>query len=76
MADKTARHPENAKGPYYVDQECIACDTCVGLAPGYFSLTPSYSYAYVVRQPLTERDQLMCEEARLSCPVDAIGRDG
>ncbi len=69
------KYPENAPGAYFVDTECIACDTCVGLAKGLFALTPTNSHAYVVKQPVTGEEVERCEEARAQCPVLAIGRD-
>jgi ferredoxin len=76
MADKTNRVPDNETGAYYVDRECIDCDLCRELAPDNFERNEDEGYSFVVKQPETEAEQALCEEARESCPVEAIGNDG
>jgi len=76
MATVNKKHESNASGKYYVDTDCIACDTCVGIAPKFFKLSQNCDYAYVVQQPKTSADQELCELAIVSCPVTAIGNDG
>lgn len=76
MADKEAKWQQNAKGKYYVDDQCIACDACVMEAPDFFVMNDEDSHAYVVKQPQTDQDMQDCEEALNACPVAAIGDDG
>ncbi len=73
MADFTSKQPENVPGVFFVDTTCIACDTCVGMAPDHFRLTPKQSHAFVYHQPVSADQKTRCEEAALACPVEAIG---
>ncbi|NBV82874.1 ferredoxin [bacterium] len=76
MAQFELRFNDNAAGTYYVDSNCIACDTCVGIAPNHFRLTTTHDHAIVVAQPQTPAAIKDCEEAMACCPVNAIGNDG
>ncbi|SDL54909.1 ferredoxin [Halarsenatibacter silvermanii] len=75
MADKENKVPENVEGPFYVDEECIACEMCIDDAPRNFDLADE-GHAYVKKQPESEVQKEACEEALMNCPVDAIGDDG
>ena len=75
MADKTSKFEENAKGAFYVDNTCIACDACSVAAPNNFKLLED-EYAYVFKQPDSDEEKEQCIEAMESCPVEAIGDDG
>ncbi|MFW6269097.1 MAG: ferredoxin [Bacillota bacterium] len=76
MADRESKYPENADGPFYVDEQCIACGVCPAEAPNNFEMTDDESHAYVRKQPENDSEKNECEEAMASCPVDAIGNDG
>lgn len=76
MADPSKKLPENVPGPYYCDDACIACEACVGEAPGHFRMRDDDEYAYVFRQPATPEERALCESALSVCPTDAIGNDG
>ncbi len=76
MADKTAKWDENAPGKFYVDDQCIACDACVMEAPDFFVMNDDDGHAYVCKQPSTEAEEQLCQDALEACPVEAIGRDG
>ncbi|MCS6884324.1 MAG: ferredoxin [Acidobacteriota bacterium] len=76
MANKRDKHPENVKGRYYVDTECIDCDVCRDTAPYNFTRQDEGGYSYVYKQPENEEEEAMCREAMESCPVEAIGDDG
>lgn len=75
MADPVFRLDENVAGSWYVDDTCIACDTCVGIAPRHFVLTPDDRHAYVWAQPVSTTDVAQCQQAMGACPVGAIGHD-
>ena len=60
-------------GFFYVDSECIACDTCATMAKSFFKLTPDNTTAYVYQQPQTKLDAEQCQLTLEACPVDAIG---
>ncbi|HSS45498.1 MAG TPA: ferredoxin [Thermoanaerobaculia bacterium] len=76
MADRRNRLPENVTGKYYVDTQCIDCDVCRVTAPGNFQREEEKGYSYVLRQPATPEEETQCQEAKDSCPVEAIGDDG
>lgn len=75
MADKENKNPSNAAGKFYVDSQCIGCAFCASNAEGFFALGDD-GCAYVKQQPASAEDIALCEEAKSSCPVEAIGDDG
>ena len=76
MAEWARRVPDNTRGKYYVDRECIDCDLCREVAPENFQRNEDEGYSYVYKQPESDEEEKRCEEARDSCPVEAIGGDG
>jgi ferredoxin len=76
MANKQDKYPDNVAGKYYVDRDCIACDTCFGLAKKHFKLVQNNDHAIVSTQPVTDAEFDACEVAMHACPVGAIGNDG
>lgn len=72
MARLARRLPSNAAGPLFVDDSCIACDTCRRLAPGVFGGDEEEA-AFVARQPSTPAAERRALMALVSCPVSAIG---
>lgn len=76
MADKSNKYPENVKGRYFVDRECIACDACIMEAPDHFAMDENDGHAFVVKQPENPAEEELCKEAMEGCPVEAIGNDG
>jgi ferredoxin len=76
MADSANKVPGNRPGRYYVDTECIDCDLCREVAPENFERNEDEGFSYVYKQPETDEERKLCEEARDSCPVEAIGADG
>ena len=73
MSNYENRYLDNVEGAFFVDKNCIACDTCVGIAPESFKLVNNFSYAIVYQQPNTEEQFDKCREALKACPVEAIG---
>jgi ferredoxin len=74
MAIIEDRYDDNVTGLFYVDSECIACDTCGSMARSFFKLTDNFDHAVVYSQPQTEEDIALCQDTLDACPVDAIGR--
>lgn len=72
------KHPLNAKGKYYVDQdECTCCMACVDLAINNFTLNASDEFlTYVFKQPKSLEEEIQCKEALNHCPHEAIHDDG
>ncbi len=75
MADKTRKVPDNVPGPFYVDQDCDDCSLCVDIAPDSF-LRNSEGWSFVARQPETDDEKSLCDEALDCCPGESIGSDG
>ncbi len=76
MADIANKYPDNVKGKFYVDNQCIDCDLCRETAPNNFARNADNGYSYVQKQPESPEEETQCEEAKGSCPVEAIGNDG
>ena len=73
MANVEDKLPENVEGRYFVDSECIDCDSCRETAPQNFMRQQEEGYSYVYKQPENEEEEKDCQEAMEGCPVDAIG---
>ena len=76
MAEYSYRFENNVPGSYYVDENCIDCDLCRERAPELFHRHDQEAHSFVARQPKTEEEIALCEDALESCPVEAIGNDG
>ncbi|MFK0522309.1 ferredoxin [Paenibacillus illinoisensis] len=76
MADSGDKLPGNTAGDFYVDSNCIACVTCITVAPECFSMKNSNEHSIVYKQPADEEEYSLCMEALELCPVSAIGSDG
>jgi len=80
MSDQTERFAENIAGKYYVMKSCIGCTLCSVIAPENFLENTdeelAVGHCYVYKQPETEAEVLMCEEAMDVCPADAICNNG
>lgn len=76
MAEYDDRFTDNVAGNYYVDDQCIDCDLCRERAPEIFLRNDDEAHSYVGRQPTTDEERLLCEDALDSCPAEAIGNDG
>lgn len=75
MADKSLKVPENVPGKWYVDENCIACDSCISIAPDIFAMNEDGTHACVKKQPTTPEEIQLAEDAKSSCPTEAIGND-
>lgn len=76
MAEIDEKWPENVKGKFYVDEQCIDCDLCRETAPDFFTRNEDGGYSFVHKQPEAQEDIDLCMEALEGCPVEAIGEDG
>jgi ferredoxin len=76
VADPKDRYPENPTGTYYVDSQCIDCDVCRVTAPANFRREEDKGFSYVFKQPESSEEEAQCQEAKDSCPVEAIGDNG
>lgn len=76
MADPTQRWEDNVPGPWYVDKSCILCSLCSDLAPKSFRESTDGDHDVVFKQPEGEEELAQAAQAKLQCPVEAIGDDG
>jgi ferredoxin len=76
MAAREDKYAENVPGAFYVDDQCIDCDACRAAAPACFRRNDEGGYSYVFRQPETDEERALCQDALEGCPVEAIGDDG
>ena len=76
MADPNDKVADNVPGKWYVDSNCIDCDVCRTTAPNNFAANEDEGYSYVYKQPENGDEEGQCNEAKASCPVEAIGDDG
>jgi ferredoxin len=76
MAEIEDKLPDNTRGKFYVDNQCIDCDVCRDTAPKNFTRNDENGYSFVYKQPETPEELELCEEALNACPVEAIGDDG
>lgn len=76
MSNPTERSPDNAPGSYYVDESCIDCDQCRVMAPEIFGRNEDTGLGYVKRQPVTEDEILLADEALAACATNSIHKAG
>jgi len=76
MADPENRVDSNIAGKWYVDLECIDCDLCRTTAPDNFKANEDEGYSFVFKQPESDEEAELCQQALEECPVEAIGNDG
>ena len=76
MAEIEDKLPENTRGKYYVDSQCIDSDVCLYTAPKNYKRNYENVYSFVYKQPETPEEIELCEESLMACPVEAIGSDG
>ena len=76
MASTNERLPQNVLGRYYVDATCTDCDLCRAIAPAFFTRDDEIGLSIVNRQPITDDEIALAEEAREGCPSESIGNDG
>jgi ferredoxin len=76
MASAADKYKDNVSGSFYTDTQCIDCDLCRQTAPNFFSRNAELGYSFVSKQPLTDADRQLCQQALDECPVEAIGNDG
>jgi len=64
---------KSEQGDFFIAQdECVACGTCEGVAPKFFSQVPNGYGSHVKKQPKTIDDLRKMFEASRKCMVDCI----
>lgn len=76
MATLTDRLSLNVAGRFYVDSSCIDCDQCRAIAPDFFGRDNDSGTSFVQRQPQTEEEIALVQEAVTNCATASIGDDG
>lgn len=76
MASVADKYKDNVAGAFYTDTQCIDCDLCRQTAPDFFSRNAEGGYSFVSKQPTTDEETQLCQQALEECPVEAIGNDG
>lgn len=75
MAEIEDKLKDNVRGRFFVDSQCIDCDVCRDTSPKNFKRNDENGYSYVYKQPETDEEVELCEEALSACPVEAIGEE-
>ena len=65
-------HPDNAAGPWYVDQRCIRCDAARNWAPELIDADAA-GRSYIARQPVDPEQEAALWRAAVACPTQSIG---
>ncbi len=76
MANLSDRLSQNIAGRYYVDNTCIDCDQCRVTAPDFFARDEDSGMSFVSRQPATNEEVTLLEQALAECATGSIGNDG
>ncbi|MFH0938374.1 MAG: ferredoxin [Planctomycetota bacterium] len=76
MASIADKYKDNVSGAFYIDTQCINCNLCEQTAPDFFKCNEDKGYTYVSKQPATDEEKALCQQALEECPVEAIGSDG
>ena len=67
-----SKHPQNAEGKFWIDQEvCVACQVCTCEAPANIKYDDAAGKSYVFKQPETDDELHAVREAVILCPVEA-----
>jgi glyoxylase-like metal-dependent hydrolase (beta-lactamase superfamily II)/ferredoxin len=73
MAQRAKAFPDNAPGSFFVDRDCIDCETCYTMVPDVFEDAGNHSR--VRRQPRTDAERRAAQQALVACPTASIGTD-
>ncbi len=76
MATLSERLTDNVAGRYYTDSTCIDCDQCRVIAPELFERNADTGMSFVKKQPITDAEVALAEEAMAACSTESIGNDG
>ncbi|MCK5796009.1 MAG: ferredoxin, partial [Deltaproteobacteria bacterium] len=57
---------------FHITEDCINCGACAVVAEDFFDEDEAAGHYVLLQQPTSEEDIALCDEARESCPVEAI----
>jgi ferredoxin len=75
MSSQAQRHPQSVPGPFYVTEDCLACQACQELAPNNFRYGEDQQ-SFVFKQPSSAEETEQCQRAVEYCPMEAVRNDG
>lgn len=73
MALRARRHPEGADGDWFIDDRCIGCGASTSIAPHLISPASDGRQFVFVRQPGSDDDVVLAQQAAEVCPTRSIG---
>src|SRR5262252_5453006 len=73
MAQRTKAYPDNVPGSFFVDRDCIDCETCYSMVPSVFQDAGNHSRVH--RQPGSDAERREAQRALVACPTASIGTD-
>jgi glyoxylase-like metal-dependent hydrolase (beta-lactamase superfamily II)/ferredoxin len=73
MAIRARAHADNAPGSFFVDRDCIDCETCYSLVPEVFADAGDHSRVH--RQPDAPAEMRRARMALVACPTASIGTE-
>lgn len=73
MARLDRRHPDGVRGDWFIDDRCIGCAASATIAPDLIDLSGDGQRFVFVRQPVTEQEVLLAQQAAEVCPTRSIG---
>ncbi len=71
MAQIKKRHSANIEGDFFVDDSCIDCDACRGLAPEIYEREDDQSIVF--HQPDNDKERYEALIGLIACPTSSIG---
>jgi glyoxylase-like metal-dependent hydrolase (beta-lactamase superfamily II)/ferredoxin len=73
MARLDRRHPGGARGDWFIDDRCIGCAASATIAPDLIDLSSDGQRFVFIRQPTTDREIVLAQQAAEVCPTRSIG---
>lgn len=74
--DSFTKFAENVPGKYYVTDQCNSCGLCKSVADELFDFNNEGTYYYVCKQPISQAEQAMMDDAIEFCTANGIWWDG
>ena len=69
------RHPEGSDGDWFIDDRCIGCGATTSIAPGLIRAASDGRQYVFVRQPASQEDVVLAQQAAEVCPTRSIGNE-
>ena len=75
LAIPRRRHPEGADGDWFIDDGCIGCGASTSIAPWLIRAANDGRQSVFVRQPDSQEDVVLAQQAAEVCPTRSIGTE-